>query len=119
MRFLHLERGILFHGHEPLDTDASPDLEAEAWLLREAGYAQAEGVAHLDQVPPTGCLLTIGFPKLAGGTGGYARYVAICPPSWDRGVTVAQTEGPLPKQTAPLQWDDQAGYRVRSGYQPA
>ena len=44
------------------------------------GYAQAEGVANLDKVPATGCLVDIGYPKFGGGVGGYARFVAICPP---------------------------------------
>ena len=50
LKFLHLQRHILFHGHEPLDTDDTPTLEGEAWLLRN-GYTQAEGVTHLDEVP--------------------------------------------------------------------
>lgn len=33
LKFLHLERKILFHGHEPLDTDTTPNLEGEHWLL--------------------------------------------------------------------------------------
>jgi kynurenine formamidase len=78
LKFLHKQRHILFHGHEPLDTDSTPTLEGEAWLMHH-GYTQAEGVAHLDQVPEIGALVAIGFPKLGGGTGGYARYVAICP----------------------------------------
>jgi hypothetical protein len=28
---------------------------------------------------PPGCLVSIGFAKPLHGTGGYARYVAICP----------------------------------------
>lgn len=28
LKFLHEQRHILFHGHEPLDTDSTPDLEA-------------------------------------------------------------------------------------------
>ena len=30
LMFLHLKRHILFHGHEPLDTDSTPTLEGEA-----------------------------------------------------------------------------------------
>lgn len=40
LKFLHLERKILFHGHEALDTDTTPTLEGEAWLQRN-GYTQA------------------------------------------------------------------------------
>lgn len=112
LQFLHLNRSILFHGHEPLDTDATPNLEGEAWLLHH-GYAQAEGVRNLDQVPPTGCLVTIGFPRFAGGTGGLARYVAICPTTWSHGLTVAQTAGALPKCDKRLRWDAGLGYRAR------
>ena len=113
LRFLHEQRHILFHGHEPLDTDNTPTLEGEAWLMHH-GYTQAEGVAHLDQVPETGALVTIGFPRLKGGTGGYASYVAICPADWKYGVSVGQVaEAPLPASSRPLHWDKAAGTRVR------
>jgi kynurenine formamidase len=113
LKYLHLTRHILFHGHEPLDTDTTPTFEAEAWLMHH-GYTQAEGVAHLDQVPETGCLVTIGYPKLQGGTGGYARYVAICPDNWKYGVSPgAIPEAPLPKMDKPLHWDAVQGTRIR------
>jgi kynurenine formamidase len=113
LKFLHLERKILFHGHEPLDTDSTPTLEGEAWLLRN-GYTQAEGVANLDQVPETGALVAIGYPKFQGGLGGYARYIAICPPDWRYGVSVGQLpESPLKKAAKPLHWDGRLGVRVR------
>jgi kynurenine formamidase len=113
LKLLHLERKILFHGHEPLDTDTTPDLEAETWLLHN-GYTQAEGVANLDQVPEKGALVAIGYPKFGGGTGGYARYIAICPSSWKYGVTIELAkESPLPKAARPLTWDEGLGMRVR------
>ena len=113
LKFLHLQRHILMHGHEALDTDTTPDLEGEAWLLRN-GYTQGEGICNLDQVPETGALVCIGYPKLGGGTGGYARYIAICPPEWKYGVTIDPAkESPLPKQAKPLHWDDKLGMRVR------
>ncbi len=113
LKFLHEQRHILFHGHEPLDTDTTPTLEGEAWLLHN-GYTQAEGVAHLDQVAETGCLITIGYPKFAGGLGGYARYIAICPADWKYGVSVGQVpDAPLPKSDKILQWDATQGVRVR------
>ena len=113
LKFLHLERKILFHGHEPLDTDSTPNLEGEAWLLRN-GYTQAEGVANLDRVPETGALVAIGYPKFQGGLGGYARYIAICPPNWKYGVSVGELpEAPLPKAAKPLHWNPQLGVRVR------
>lgn len=113
LKFLHEERHILFHGHEPLDTDTTPTLEGEHWLMHH-GYAQAEGVAHLDQVPETGCLVTIGFPRFKGGLGGYARYVAVCPASWRHGVSVGEVpEAPLPRTDEVLRWDAERGVRVR------
>lgn len=113
LQFLHRERRILFHGHEPLDTDTTATLEGEHWLMHN-GYAQAEGVAHLDQVAETGCLVTIGFPKFGGGVGGYARYVAVCPAGWRHGVSVGQVpEAPLPRSDRVLQWDSARGMRVR------
>jgi hypothetical protein len=89
LRFLHEQRRILFHGHEPLDTDTTDTLEGEAWLLHH-GYTEAEGVAHLDQVPEAGALVAIGYPKFQGGLGGYARFIAICPPDWKYGVSVGE-----------------------------
>jgi len=113
LKFLHEQRHILFHGHEPLDTDTTPTLEGEHWLMHN-GYTQAEGVANLDKVPETGCLVAIGYPKLQGGLGGYARYVAICPSTWKEGVSIGETrEAPLPKSDKILKWDDAAGVRVR------
>jgi kynurenine formamidase len=113
LKFLHLRRHILFHGHEPLDTDSTPTLEGEDWLMHH-GYAQAEGVASLAGVPATGCLVEIGFPRFRGGVGGYARYVAICPPGTKRGVRVGRVpEAPLQKYPTPLHWDTSLGMRVR------
>ena len=78
------------------------------------GYAQAEGVANLDKVAETGCLVAMGFPKFGGGLGGYARYIAICPPDWQHGVTVGELpEAPLPKMDKVLKFDEKQGMRVR------
>lgn len=113
LKFLHTSRHILFHGHEPLDTDSTPTLEGEAWLLKN-GYTQAEGITNLDKVPETGALVTIGYPKFKGGLGGYARYIAICPPNWKYGVSVGEVpESPLQKATKPLHWDTKLGLRIR------
>ncbi|MGQ7793534.1 cyclase family protein [Faunimonas sp. B44] len=106
LKFLHGERKILFHGHEPLDTDTTPTLEGEYWLMHNH-YAQAEGVANLDQVPEAGALVVIGFAKPLGGTGGYARYVAIAPSDWPHGVSIDEMPGaPLPMQKNPLKRDE-------------
>jgi kynurenine formamidase len=111
LKFLHLQRNILFHGHEPLDTDTTPTLEGEHWLLHN-NFAQAEGVANLDKVPEAGALVTIGFAKPLGGSGGYARYVAIAPADWPEGVSVIDAPGaPLPQQSAPLRRDENGVFR--------
>ncbi|WP_045225010.1 cyclase family protein [Methyloterricola oryzae] len=113
LQWLHTQRHILMHGHEPLDTDSTPTLEGEHWLMHQ-GYAQAEGVAHLDQVPETGCLVSIGYAKFKGGLGGYARYIAICPEDSAHGLTIREEPGaPLPKLEKPLRWDPDSGVRVR------
>lgn len=113
LKFLHRRRHILFHGHEPLDTDSTPTLEGEYWLMHH-GYAQAEGVANLDEVPEKGALIQIGYPKFGGGLGGYARFVAICPPRWRHGVSVGQVpEAPLQRYDSDLHFDADAGMRVR------
>lgn len=113
LKFLHLERKILFHGHEPLDTDTTPSLEGEYWLLHNH-YCQAEGVANLDKVPEAGALIAMGFAKPRGGTGGYARYIAICPADWPYGSSVLEAPGaPLPKQEAPLRRDEDGVLRPR------
>lgn len=102
LKLLHLERKILFHGHEPLDTDGTPNLEGEYWLLHNH-YCQAEGVTNLDKVPEVGGLIIIGFAKPKGGTGGFARYIAVAPADWPHGVTVDEMPGaPLPAQPYPL-----------------
>jgi kynurenine formamidase len=112
LKFLHRRRQILFHGHEPLDTDTTPTLEGEAWLMHN-GYAQAEGVANLDRLPARGCLVSIGFPRFAGGVGGYASYTAICPATWPLGERPSRRDAPLARIPDPLHWDAQAGTRVR------
>ena len=112
LKFLHLKRHILFHGHEPLDTDTTPTLEGEYWLMHH-GYAQAEGVNNLGGVPSTGCLVSFGSPEFKGGLGGYARYIAICPPKTNKGVKVTDGDAPLPKFNSDLHWDTGLGYRIR------
>lgn len=105
LKFLHLERKILFHGHEPLDTDTTPNLEGETWLLKN-GFCQAEGMTNLDKVPEKGALIIIGFAKPEGGTGGYARYIAVCPAAWKYGTSIKEVPGaPLPRQPHPLKRD--------------
>ena len=106
LKHLHTNRGILFHGHEPLDTDTTPNLEGEYWLMHN-NYAQAEGVSNLDEVPEKGALILVGFAKPQGGSGGYARYIAIAPADWPNGVSQREIMGqPLPTHRAPLKRDE-------------
>ncbi|MFN7917344.1 MAG: cyclase family protein [Vicinamibacterales bacterium] len=114
LKLLHLERHILFHGHEPLDTDSTPTLIGEDWLMNN-GYMQAEGVANLDKVPPTGALLAVGFPRFQGGTGGMAAFTAICPPDWGDGLRPGDVpDAPLAYNAQRLVWSDRAGMRMRT-----
>jgi len=89
-------------GHTGSCGFCTPTLEGEDWLLHNH-YCQAEGVANLDMVPEAGALILIGFAKPEGGTGGFARYIAVCPPGWKYGTSVLETPGaPLPRQKYPL-----------------
>lgn len=114
LKFLHLERHILLHGHEPLDTDSTPTMIGEDWLMNN-GYMQAEGVANLDQVPQTGALVAVGFPRFRGGTGGFASFTAICPAEWTHGVRPGEVaEAPLPYNDKRLVWNEAKGRRERT-----
>jgi hypothetical protein len=58
-------------------------------------------------VPEAGALIVIGFAKPQGGTGGYARFVAIAPENWRFGVSVKDAPGaPLPEKPYPLKRDE-------------
>ena len=114
LKLLHLERRILLHGHEPIDTDSTPTMVGEDWLMNN-GYMQAEGVANLDQVPETGALVAIGFPRLKGGTGGFVSFTAICSDRWPRGVQPGGVaEAPLAYNDKRLVWSDGKGLRERT-----
>jgi hypothetical protein len=114
LKFLHLERKILLHGHEPIDTDSTATLIGEDWLMNN-GYMQAEGVANLDQVPETGGLVAIGFPRLKGGTGGFASFTAICPADWTQGLRPGDGgEAPLAYNERRLVWNQESGVRERT-----
>jgi hypothetical protein len=89
-------------------------LVVEDWLMNN-GYMQAEGVANLDQVPAIGALVAIGFPRLKGGTGGYASFTAICPEEWTQGMRPGDVaEAPLAIRGQRLVWNDTSGTRERS-----
>lgn len=76
--FLYEQRGIVANGHESMDTDTSEDLKSEKWLLTH-GHWQIEVMAHLDEVPATGALIVVAWPKPEHGLGFPARAFAILP----------------------------------------
>jgi kynurenine formamidase len=78
IQFLYEQRGIVANGHEAMDTDITPDLKSETWLLHH-GHWQIEVMASLDQVPATGALIVVAWPKPKGGLGFPVRAFAILP----------------------------------------
>jgi kynurenine formamidase len=78
VRFLIEQRGVVAIGHESLDTDTTPRMESETWLLQH-GHYQIEAMAHLDQVPETGAVLIAMWPKVKNGDGFPARVIAVVP----------------------------------------
>lgn len=78
IKFLYEQRGIVANGHESMDTDTTPNLDSEAWLLKH-GHWQIEVMANLDQVPATGALIVVSWPKPEHGLGFPARAFAILP----------------------------------------
>ncbi|MGH7906942.1 MAG: cyclase family protein [Candidatus Binataceae bacterium] len=78
IKFLYEQRGIVANGHESMDTDDTPDLRSEAWLLRH-GHWQIEVMDNLDKVPAIGALIVVTWPKPKGGLGFPARAFAILP----------------------------------------
>jgi kynurenine formamidase len=78
LKFLYEKRGIVANGHESLDTDVTPDLKSEAWVLKHAHW-QIEVMDNLDKVPATGALIVVTWPKPKRGLGFPARAFAILP----------------------------------------
>ena len=71
LRHLYEERGIAANGHETFDTDASVeaalagDLAAERYVLSH-GHVQVEALTNLDQVPESGAIAFVSFPRIEG-----------------------------------------------------
>jgi len=78
VEFLYSKRGITANGHESMDTDITSDMKSETWLLRH-GHWQIEIMANLDQVPASGALIVVAWPKPKGGLGFPVRAFAILP----------------------------------------
>jgi kynurenine formamidase len=83
LSYLYEEREITASGHEPTDTDpgiatSQGDYSLEAYILGTNHY-QIELLANLDQVPESGALVVVAFPKPKDGSGFPARVFAILP----------------------------------------
>ena len=83
LKFLFEERKIIASGHETTDTDSGiaaskDDASLETYVLSTNHY-QIELLANLDQVPESGAIAVVTFPKPKGGSGFPARVFAILP----------------------------------------
>jgi len=78
IRYLFEKRAAVAIGHEALDTDATEKMESETWILTN-NHWQIEVMANLDQVPATGSLIVVSWPKVENGFGFPARAFAILP----------------------------------------
>ena len=83
LKYLYEERKITASGHETTDTDpglatTKDDYSLEAYILGINHY-QIELLTNLDQVPESGAIVVVSFPKPKGGSGFPARVFAILP----------------------------------------
>ena len=83
LKFLYEERKITASGHETTDTDpgiatTKDDYSLETYILSTNHY-QIELLTNLDQVPESGAVVVVSFPKPKGGSGFPARVFAILP----------------------------------------
>jgi kynurenine formamidase len=83
LKFLYEARKITASGHETTDTDpgiatSKEDYSLEKYILSTNHY-QIELLTNLDQVPESGAIVIVSFPKPKGGSGFPARVFAIVP----------------------------------------
>ena len=83
LKYLYENRKITASGHETTDTDpgiatSKDDYSLETYILKQNHY-QIELLANLDEVPETGALVVVAFPKPKDGSGFPARVFAILP----------------------------------------
>jgi len=83
LKYLYEGRKITASGHETTDTDpglatSKEDYSLETYILSTNHY-QIELLTNLDQVPESGALVVVSFPKPKGGSGFPARVFAIVP----------------------------------------
>jgi kynurenine formamidase len=68
IKYLYERRGVTATGHEAMDTDTTDKMDSETYIL-----------ANLDQVPATGAIIVVTWPKVEKGLGFPARAFAILP----------------------------------------
>jgi kynurenine formamidase len=83
LTYLYKERNITASGHETTDSDpgfvvSQDKYPLETYILSQNKY-QVELLTNLDQVPESGALIVVSFPKPLEGSGFPARVFAICP----------------------------------------
>ncbi|GAC1303012.1 MAG: cyclase family protein [Steroidobacteraceae bacterium] len=83
LQLLYEKRGIAASGHETTDTDpglatTKDDYSLESYILGMNHY-QIEMLANLDQVPESGAVVWVTFPKVLDGSGFPARVIAVVP----------------------------------------
>ena len=78
IKTLFEQRGTVAIGHEGMDTDTTPKMDSETYLLSH-GHYQIEVMDNLDKVPPTGAIIVVTWPKVKNGLGFPARAFAILP----------------------------------------
>jgi kynurenine formamidase len=83
LQYLYEERKITASGHETTDTDpgiatSKEDYSLETYILSTDHY-QIELLTNLDQLPESGAIVVVTFPKPKGGSGFPARVFAILP----------------------------------------
>ena len=101
----HLQRKILFHGHEPLDTDTTPDFASETWILKNDYTLQAE-VSPISTRCPRKAGDRHRLRQTARWNWRIARYIAIAPKTWKHGVTIKGSSPGAPlRQAHPFKRD--------------
>ena len=83
LKYLYEERKSTASGHETTDTDpgiaaSKDDATLETYIL-STNHCQIELLTNLDQVPESGAIVIMTFPKPKDGSGFPARVFAICP----------------------------------------
>lgn len=83
LQYLYENCKITASGHETTDTDpgiatSRDDYSLETYILKQNHY-QIELLTNLDEVPETGALVVVAFPKPKDGSGFPARVFAILP----------------------------------------